>query len=65
MKVIDPEFVYQLEDISEEHFLNDIVCLYTEFFKSFESKFVFKSKFKNLLRPTNVNKISTLVSPGL
>ena len=35
MKVIDPEFVYQLEDITDEHFLNDIVCLYTEFFKSF------------------------------
>lgn len=55
MRIIDNEFMFDLEpNLSDESFLNDFVCLFTKFFDSYENKFQFKIKIKNLLRPTNV-----------
>ena len=55
MRVIDTEFTFDAEpNLSDETFLNDFVCLFTKFFDTYEDKFQFKVKIRNLLRPTNV-----------
>lgn len=56
MKIIDHTFDTTLSTSyqSDETFLNDFVGLYRTFFDRFESKFTFKIKLQNLLRPTNV-----------
>lgn len=55
MKLIQPNFVFEAEpNLNDETFLNDFVCLYTKFFDFYDTKFQFKVKIRNLLRPTNV-----------
>ena len=63
MKIIDPTFSTSLvsSSQSDENFLNDFVGLYRTFFDRYESKFTFKIKLQNLLRPTNVKILVILV----
>jgi hypothetical protein len=54
MKLLEQSFDYKQTVSIEEDFLNEFVHLYTTFFAYFETKFTFKTKIKNFLRPTNV-----------
>lgn len=55
MTLLEPTFEFKESKNLDEDFLNDFVHLYTSFFNHFETKFTFKTKIKNFLRPTNVN----------
>ena len=58
MKKINASFEYEVNMTRlEDHFLNDFVGMFRQFFHHYEEIFNFKVKVQSLIRPTNVRPL--------